>query len=718
MIHPPRVCYRHFETWGRPGVNNFEMGSSYGACRLGLNMGPVRSIATPVQLANIERFEKELSSVYYDDNLAYRDEQYLDGFVKALRELDPVAEEIPVRAGTALMRLYRQVDDGKRFRPELVERTQDALEETCLAWVEAGDLQLSGPLEGVLEEGVFRGQAGALVMEFPTQEAERLKSDLAFYEDRSASILGGWERDPNLPEHLDRLMESTQHGLIYSRDLGALERVLKEARQSPTLKAALRPHLPELLGMAGKAEEEGLLGEHTSDRLQLYSEMGQTYPELLEEQEFWGAVRAMIPLKQSSKDALLESVLPLLKARPDQSEVLFSSLAKAPQDELSTAQGRLFEAAVAQADYRPSRAVATHVLTRVIGPKLEVWERYEDDKVLEMSAYLRGLTAARQVQPELLHGFKLNTSGQRLSPEDHLFKQFLSFDKKDFEDYNFKRVSRKDGEYFKAFSDFVGVSERTSELMTTLQASLGQSIQLDEADPKTLLSLALLTQNFDEEPDLEARLTRLLALARSDDFESIRSLKEQLFRRQEIGRRLPELSEVPLSELGTVTALLNQASATSKSEIPLSDYQQTVLQSWSRRLSEFDELAELPGSFGELGTAFETYRFLELNKGSLELGPAWARFAVHLENTEQDLEKSRGVFELEVEVRRRLGNDQFEQHWTEVADYLQKNDWDPKAGWEFFELYAQQARDLPEDVEIGIDDGGIQIGDVYLEIED
>ncbi len=680
-------------------------------------MGPVRSIATPQPLANIERFEKQLSSVYYDENSAYRDQEYLDGYVKALQELDPVTEEIPMRAGTALVRLYRQVDDGKRFQPELVEKTQQALEATCRSWSEAGDLQFSTDLPGVLENGVFKGHAGALVMEFPDPEAERLKSDLAFYEDRSASILNRWEQEGSLPEQLETLMQSTQHGLVYSRDLGALERVFTQSRQSPALKEALRPHLPEMLEMAREAGQEGLLGEHTSDRLQLYSEMGQAFPELLEGEEFWQSIDAMAPLKQSSKDSLIDSVLPLLMARPERAEKFFAKLSTAPQGELGAAHGRLFEAAVKEAGYVPSRTVATQVLTRVIGPKLEVWERYEDDKVAEMSAYLRGLSKARELKPDLLQGFKLNTSGQRLSPEDHLFRQFLNFDKKDFEDYNFKRVSRKEGEYFKAFSEFTRVPERTPELLANLQESLGKSIQLDQAEPKALLSLALLTQNFDAEPELERRLTQLLALARSDKYESIRSLKEQLFRRQEIGRRLPELTEVPLEELGTATALLSQASATSKSEIPILDYRQTVLESWSARLSELPELKDLPGAFETLGTAFETYRFIELNKGPLELGPAWQRFAGHL-TTIEDLEKSRGVFQLEVEVRRQLGNDQFDKHWAEVADYLAKHDWDPKAGREFFELYAQQAREKREDVEIDIDDGGILIGDVYLEIED
>ncbi|MGE0488905.1 MAG: hypothetical protein AB7S38_06790 [Vulcanimicrobiota bacterium] len=668
------------------------------------------------RISALEAREREFTSVFYDDAGRYRDQKCFESMVGELESFEPHSEEVPMRAGQVLVDFYRKIDD-QRFSKELVDETRQALRQTAQHWIEAGDLKLGQvSLEEGLDKGVFRGHAGALLLEMPDATSDRLRSDLAYYDDRADRLVADWTQDGHMAEHVTQMLDWCQDGLIYAHDLRAVRRLFEEAKDSEPLREGLQPHLERLLGMADRAEVEGVIGKQSSDRVAIYGAMGQAFPELLAQDKFWQGVERLVTETISSRGDLVDSVLPLLRMAPERTEEVLQAIASAPEENLGPAHAYLFEGIAHDVDYKPSIPVMTHVLKRVIRPRIEaIWERYEDSTVEEMGAYLRGLNKFKESNADLLKDFKFTRNGVRQSPEDHLLSQFLRFDHGDFEDYNFARVSRAEGQYFPALFELVGLEERGSELLDKVRAQLSESINLDEAGAETLLSLALLANN--DQPAVEEELTNLLALSRTEKFPSIRSFKEQLYRRREVARRLPSIEQSDSQHLAANTSLLLQASAPSRTEVPLSDQRQQVLDSWARRVAREPGLAELPGSFPALGVAFDEYRFLEKKRGPLAPGPAFERLKLQLGNAGGDLPKAHQLFSLEVELRQKLGEKSFDQHYAKMADYLAAHDWDPAAGREFLDLYLQQAGGVRPDVNIDIQDEGIQIGDVFLEIE-
>lgn len=669
------------------------------------------------RVAALEAREKQFTSIYYDDSARFLARECFDSMVDELERFEPQTDEVPMRAGQVLVDFYRRIDD-ERFDREVIDRTREALRATATSWIEAGDLKLDGvSLEDGLRQGVFRGQAGALLLELPDETSERLRSDLAYYDDRADRLVADWAREGTTASHVAEVLEEAQDGLIYPHDLKAVSRLFAEARESEPLREALRPHLDRLLGMAERAEAEGLIGRLTSDRLAMYGDMGQTFPELLARDDFWAGVDRLVVERQSSRGALVESVLPLLRLAPERTDEVLGAVAKAPEENLGPAHGFLFEGVAHDVDWQPSVEALTHAIKRIVRPKVEgIWERYEDATVEEMGAYLRGLNTLKQADATVLKDFKFTQNGVRRSLEEHLLSQFLRFDHGEFEDYNFARVSRAEGQYFPALFELVDLDQRGDELLDRVRAQLSESIDLDEAGPQVLLSLALLANNG--QPAVEDELTNLLALSRTEKYPSIRSFKEQLFRRREVARRLPQLEHAPSSELASATSLLLQASAPSRTEVPLSDQHRQVLESWSRRVAQEPGLAELPKSFPDLDTAFDEYRFLEKNRGRLSCGGAFERLKVQLGNASGDLPKANELFLLEAELREKFGEPRFDEHYAKLAEYLAAHDWNPAAGREFLDLYVQQqAGTGVPDLSVEVGEEGIQIGDVFLEIE-
>ncbi len=332
--------------------------------------------------------------------------------------------------------------------------------------------------------------------------------------------------------------------------------------------------------------------------------------------------------------------------------------------------------------------------------------------MLEISAHLRSLIHLRDQDPTLLGGHKFLYQGERLPPEEFLFRQFLRLDGAKLQDRTLERVSRGDGSFFPAFAAFVDLPARSPDLLARVEGAVNTSIFLDEARPETLLCLALLAQAVTVKPELEDRLNELLALARSDDYQTIRSLKEQLYRRQEVERRSQHLAEVPWPELGQRTSMLLQACERTRREIPLTDKTQQVLARWAERVEQLPSWSGLPEAFEDPRTAFDHFRFLEQH-GRVD---TWPRLVTYSQLC-TDPEAAREVMRLDLKVRSQFGEKSFDEHWPAFESHLREHDWDPVAGWELYEVYAQSHQAGPSQVDLDIDLDHLRIGDIVIEVE-
>lgn len=678
---------------------------------------PVETPSLSERLDDLEESLDKFSSILYSKDESYLDDRYVPALLENLDAFDPHEGAIPMRVGQTLLQLYRKMDTD-RFSQDMVTSTRQTCQKMARQWIEAGQLDIGSlNLDEALQKGTFSGKAGKLRLYLPTKENSELISDIAFYDDRAKALLNSWTHDQSMPQKVDELMELTHHGMFYSRDRSVVRRLLQEAPNNSAVRRALLPHLDTLMQGAEQAEAEGLLVWQTKDRLELYGDLGKAFPELLTQDRFWSQLARFVPLSHGSGDDLVETLAPLLEKEPSRAGALAESILKTPKDQLSEAHGKLFETAIADFGHRPSRELLTLGVTRLIQPTLKVWERFEEKPVKEMSAYLRGLTALKKLDPTALGAYTFHLRGDALSAEEYLFTQFLRFDHSRFDDNIFTRVARGDDSFYPAFVDFVDLNERQDELLTNVQKALKKNIDLDEAEPKALLSLALLTHQVADNPELEKELMDSLSLARSEEYPTIRSLKEQLYRRREVDQRLPSLEQMPLDDLGVATELLIQAGGHDPKEIPLPDKRDDILAAWARRLEREPGLKSLPTGFTQPLEAFEHYRFLEDQRGPLSREQAWDSLRTHIGNTRGELAKARGVFEIEVAVRQRFGQRNFEKHWSAFAAHLARHDWEPGAGWQFLEVYDMQDIANPGNTDIDIEEGGIQIGDVFLEID-